>query len=108
MADVKKYGSIKRFGARYGTKTKNNFGKIEYEQRRLHKCPYCSKIAVKRLAMGIWQCRKCKSKFVGKAYSVEKRVLAEEAPSQETQPEIIEEAESAEEARDTEEEIKAE
>ena len=100
MAEIKRYGSIKRFGARYGTKTKNKVGKIEAEQRRLHKCPYCSKVAVKRLALGIWKCRKCNSKFVGKAYSINKKILAEEEPAQEVQPEITEEAEESQDGQE--------
>ena len=73
-----KLGSVKRFGARYGRKPKLKFSKIEAEQRKLHKCPYCSKISVKRLAMGIWQCRKCSAKFSGKAYSISKPLIIKE------------------------------
>lgn len=62
--------STKRFGARYGTKPKKKFGQIEAIQRSTHKCPSCSKVAVRRLAMGIWQCRKCNLKFAGKAYTI--------------------------------------
>jgi len=61
--------TTKRFGARYGTKPKNKFKLIEIQQRAKHKCPYCNKIAVKRLALGIWQCRQCLEKFAGKAYT---------------------------------------
>jgi len=106
MAVVKQHGSVKRFGARYGTKTKYRFGKIESEQRKLHKCLYCNKVKVKRVAMGIWQCRACDSKFVGKAYSVQKKIefaeeSAEEMPKAqeeitETKEEVQEEAESTE------------
>ena len=71
-------GSVKRFGARYGRKLKLKFSKIETEQRKLHKCPYCNKIAVKRVAVGIWHCKKCNAKFTGKAYSVTKKVTAKE------------------------------
>ena len=81
MKTERKLGSVKRFGARYGRKLKLSFSKIETEQRKLHKCPYCAKIAVKRLALGIWQCRKCEAKFTGKAYSVTKKItVSEEAP----------------------------
>ena len=70
--------SIKRFGARYGRTVKWNFAKIEAEQRKLHKCPYCNKIAVKREAAGIWQCNKCKSKFTGRAYTLKTEAKGEE------------------------------
>ena len=59
----------KRFGPRYGRKPKKKFAQIEKQQRAKHKCPYCNKTAVKRLALGLWQCRKCQVKFAGKAYA---------------------------------------
>lgn len=74
MAEIRKIGSSKRFGARYGRTIKHNFAKIEHEQRKLHKCPYCNKIAVKRLATGIWYCKKCDAKFTGKAYTIKDSV----------------------------------
>lgn len=80
MAEIEKYGSVKRFGSRYGRKLKERFGKIEAEQRKKQKCPYCSALKVKRLAVGIWECRKCKAKFTGKAYSVSKKIIAKEEP----------------------------
>ena len=85
-------GSVKRFGARYGRKLKLKYSKIETEQRKLHKCPYCSKIAVKRIAVGIWNCKKCSAKFTGKAYSVTKKIITKEtAEIIEEQPESINE-----------------
>ncbi|MBW2989164.1 50S ribosomal protein L37ae [Candidatus Woesearchaeota archaeon] len=81
MAKTERYGSVKRFGARYGRKLKEKFGKIEAEQRKKHKCPYCSAPKVKRIAAGIWGCRKCGVKFTGKAYSIAKKAYASsEAP----------------------------
>ena len=91
-------GSAKRFGARYGRKLKIRFSKIETEQRKLHKCPYCNKIAVKRIAVGIWNCRKCSAKFTGKAYSVTKKItLKEEAEEEPVIKAELEEAEPVEE-----------
>ena len=98
------HGSVKRFGARYGRKPKLKFSQVEAEQRKLHKCPYCSKVAVKRVSLGIWQCRKCDAKFTGKAYSlsksfITKETIQEEIPEpepQETQEEM-EELEAEEE-----------
>lgn len=59
----------KRFGPRYGRKPKAKFAQIESMHRGKHKCPYCNKDGVIRLAMGIWHCRKCHVKFAGKAYT---------------------------------------
>ena len=88
---IEKLGSAKRFGARYGTKPKYEFAKIEKEQRKRHKCPYCNFVAVKRVAMGIWQCRKCGVKFTGRAYTIEKPILAEEAKIHEKTEEMPQE-----------------
>jgi large subunit ribosomal protein L37Ae len=62
--------STKRFGPRYGRRTKLQFGNIEEVQRSRQKCPYCKKMKVKRLSTGIWHCLKCDAKFTGKAYSI--------------------------------------
>jgi large subunit ribosomal protein L37Ae len=67
---VKQYGIVKRFGPRYGTTIKLRLGAVEEEQKKKHKCPYCSSKKVKRLALGIWQCGNCKAKFSNKAYTV--------------------------------------
>ena len=63
-------GSVKRFGARYGKTTKDKFSVIEASQRKLYKCPSCSRTQVKRESKGIWQCKKCGYKFASKAYTV--------------------------------------
>ena len=101
MKEVGNLGSVKRYGARYGRKLKLKLSKIETEQRRLHKCPYCAKIAVKRVAMGIWHCKKCDAKFTGKAYSVTKKILGKTEETPEEQPEFIKVI--AKEAEETEE-----
>lgn len=67
---VKQYGTTKRFGTRYGTTIKLRLGAVEEEQKKKHKCPYCSFKKVNRLALGIWQCGKCKAKFSSRAYTV--------------------------------------
>lgn len=96
MKTEEKLGSVKKFGARYGRKPKLKFSKIEAEQRKLHKCPYCSRTAVKRIAVGIWGCKKCSAKFTGKAYSVSRKLIIKEKMAEE-EPEITkEEMEEAE------------
>lgn len=69
------YGSVKRFGPRYGRTVKNKLGKIEHEQRKLHECPKCLRPAAKRDSVGIWICTKCGNKFASKAYTVAKPAL---------------------------------
>ena len=67
---VRGKGLAKRFGARYGTTVKRRLEKIEIEQKKKHKCPYCNAFRVKRLAVGMWQCSKCNTKFTGKAFTI--------------------------------------
>ena len=67
---AKLYGSVKRFGVRYGTKLKGKIGKIEAERKESTKCPYCSYNKATRVNAGIWYCAKCKNKFTGKAYVI--------------------------------------
>ena len=99
MKTKENLGSVKRFGARYGRKLKLKFSKIETEQRKLHKCPYCNKTAVKRIAVGIWSCKKCNAKFTGKAYSISKKIIIKEITApQEEQLVIKEETEEANQA----------
>ncbi len=69
--------TTKRFGARYGRKTKLKVALIEAERRKKQKCPYCLKEKVKRIAFGIWYCSACDSKFAGKAYTVERKITFE-------------------------------
>ncbi len=78
MAKAKKLGSVKRFGARYGRRVKHRLAEIESVQKGKHTCPYCHAKKVKRLAVGIWICNKCKAKFTGKAYSIKKESIKEE------------------------------
>ena len=63
-------GSAGRFGARYGASLRKKVAEVEKSSRAKKKCPFCHKIGVKRVAMGIWQCRKCNEKFAGKAYDI--------------------------------------
>ena len=66
---TKKVGSTGRFGARYGRGVKVVVKKIEEKQRMSYVCPSCKSKTLKRVSAGIWQCRKCKAKFAGGAYS---------------------------------------
>ncbi|MBD3355500.1 50S ribosomal protein L37ae [Candidatus Woesearchaeota archaeon] len=86
----KKLKSVKRFGARYGRRVKHKLAEVEAVQKGKHICPYCRAPKVKRVAAGIWNCRKCGAKFTGKAYSVKKEIKTEkkeEEPEEESKEE---------------------
>lgn len=96
---AKLYGSVKRFGVRYGTKLKGKVAKIESERQASTKCPYCSYDKVSRVAAGIWNCAKCKSRFTGKAYTIGGPAVIKEAITAAATP-----SEDAAEAEEEEEE----
>ena len=66
---AKKLGPVARYGPRYGRKLKRVVKDIEVIQRQKHTCPFCERNTIKRLAAGIWSCKKCKTKFAGGAYT---------------------------------------
>ncbi len=69
MGKTKKVGITGKFGARYGLKIRRRIKKIEEKQKAKNECPYCHKNnALIRTSAGIWQCKKCKKKFTGRAY----------------------------------------
>jgi large subunit ribosomal protein L37Ae len=72
MVKEKSLKAGNKFGTRYGRRNRDKFTKLENEQRKLHKCPYCNMLKVKRLAAGIWFCKKCGAMFASKAYTVSK------------------------------------
>ncbi|MBL7159971.1 MAG: 50S ribosomal protein L37ae [Candidatus Aenigmarchaeota archaeon] len=65
---TKKVGSTGRFGPRYGRKGKKVVASLEKLQKKKQLCPYCERAVLKRVASGIWECKKCKVKFAGGAY----------------------------------------
>jgi large subunit ribosomal protein L37Ae len=68
MARTKKVKSTGKFGPRYGMRLRKRWLEIDEKQRRYHECPVCRRLAVKRIASGIWGCRRCGAKFAGGAY----------------------------------------
>jgi large subunit ribosomal protein L37Ae len=68
MGRTKKVGPAGKFGTRYGMRVRKKWLEVEKKQRISHECPVCKKPSVKRISTGIWQCRKCETKFAGGAY----------------------------------------
>jgi large subunit ribosomal protein L37Ae len=57
-----------KFGPRYGEKIRKVTEEMEKIKKQKHLCPKCKMPYVKRLAKGVWYCKKCKTKFTGLAY----------------------------------------
>ena len=68
MARTKKVGSTGRFGPRYGAKLRRRVLDIEKRRHEPNRCPACATKALKRKAVGLWQCSKCDLLFAGGAY----------------------------------------
>lgn len=64
-------GPAGKFGARYGKKIRTRFIEIDKRQRAKKKCPSCLHFGIKRVAAGIYECRKCSLKFGSDAYVME-------------------------------------
>ena len=82
-------GMVKRYGARYGRTLREKAALLDHESRRKHNCPYCSRPAVKRVAAGLWNCRKCDKTFTGRAYTISKKIILTEEISTEEKPMIL-------------------
>lgn len=70
---TKQQKTTKRLGSRYGRTIRSKLGKIESMQKAKYKCPKCQFKKVKRVNLGIWECKKCGAKFTSKAYFVDKK-----------------------------------
>ncbi len=56
-------------GPRYGLKIRKIINALEASKRIARPCPSCGFLKVKRVASGIFFCRKCEHKFTGGAYN---------------------------------------
>jgi len=65
-----KVGPTGRFGPRYGVTVRRRIREVEVELKRWHSCPKCKSSSVKRLATGIWVCRRCGAKIASSAYTL--------------------------------------
>ncbi len=67
--NTKKVAMCRGLGTRYGATLRKRYIKVLTEVRRTHKCPQCGAEAVKRVSVGVWNCRKCEVTFAGGAYT---------------------------------------
>lgn len=62
---------VVKYGARYGSTLRKRAMEVELRAKDTYSCPECKQKRVKRVAVGIWECKKCGLKFAGAAYSPE-------------------------------------
>merc|ERR1712065_94740 len=65
---TKKVGIVGKYGTRYGASLRKMVKKIEISQHAKYTCPFCGKDSVKRQAVGIWNCGRCRRTMSGGAY----------------------------------------
>ena len=71
---TKKVGMARGLGTRYGSTLRKRYVKVLTEEKRTHKCPQCGAKAVKRVSVGVWNCKKCEKTFAGGAYTPETKL----------------------------------
>ena len=69
MPKTKKVGPTRGLGPRYGATVRKRYIKVVTGMKKAHKCPQCGVPRVKRVSVGVWQCRKCGFTFTGGAYT---------------------------------------
>ncbi|KAL6594391.1 ribosomal L37ae protein family-domain-containing protein [Neocallimastix sp. 'constans'] len=67
---TRKVGVCGKYGTRYGASLRKQIKKIEISQHSRYTCPFCGKDAIKRTAVGIWECKSCGKTIAGGAWSV--------------------------------------
>ena len=87
---MKKVGSTRGLGTRYGSTVRKRYTKVIDGLKKRHRCPQCGFAKVKRESVGVWKCRKCSYTFTGGAYfpvtklGVVAKRAAKGAPTEET------------------------
>ena len=65
---TKKVKSTGRFGVRYGARLRKRVREVESTSKTQHRCPKCPMFKVRKVSVGIWNCRKCNHTFTGGAW----------------------------------------
>jgi len=65
--------SLPGLGARYGIKLRKQYAQVHFLLKSKRSCPSCGSKKFGRTAVGIWECKKCSSKFTSQAYTIVNR-----------------------------------
>ncbi|KAK3378443.1 ribosomal L37ae protein family-domain-containing protein [Podospora didyma] len=60
--------SVSPANTAYGASLRKQIKRLEITQSARYVCAFCGKKSVKRVATGIWECRRCKKTLAGGAY----------------------------------------
>ncbi|MEM4311057.1 MAG: 50S ribosomal protein L37 [Nitrososphaerales archaeon] len=61
---------IKGLGAKYGSTVRKRYSSVMMKLKAKRQCIKCGSWSFKRLATGIWQCKKCGLKVTGDSYTL--------------------------------------
>jgi len=67
---TKKVGICGKYGTRYGATLRKVVKKFEISQHATYVSPFCGKNSIKRVATGIWKCKRTGKKIAGGAYAL--------------------------------------
>eukprot|EP01067_Filipodium_phascolosomae_P009088 Filipodium_phascolosomae@DN8011_c0_g1_i1.p1 len=67
---TKKVGIVGKYGTRYGASLRKQAKKFEISKRVAYSCTFCGRDRVKRIAVGIWKCKKCQRVYSGGAWQM--------------------------------------
>ena len=67
---TKKAGIVGKYGTRYGASLRKQIKKQEISQHAKYLCDFCGKFAVRRQAVGIWDCKSCGKVKAGGAFQL--------------------------------------
>ena len=65
---TKKVGSTAWMGPRYGIRIRRRVLDIDRSRSKSSACPRCSTVTLDRVASGIFECRRCGTRFASNAY----------------------------------------
>ena len=65
---TKKVGSTGWMGPRYGIRIRRRVLEIDRARKAPAACPRCATVTVRRVASGVFVCRRCGTKFASNAY----------------------------------------
>ncbi len=66
---TKKVGPTGWMGPRYGIRIRRRVVEIDRAKRSSFPCPRCSTVTLRRVASGIFQCSRCRTRFASNAYT---------------------------------------
>jgi large subunit ribosomal protein L37Ae len=66
---TKKVGPTGWMGPRYGIRIRRRVVEIDKARTAVSPCPRCATVTVHRVASGIFECRRCGTRFASNAYA---------------------------------------